>query len=346
MKNKILILVLCLLILSAFKINAHACSCGKFPFTDNYNMTDVIVFGKIINVEKRVTHEELPICKQARTDKYYRLESPNHSCHSPAWWKGDYYTVEVEQSWKLGNLKTIEVVIIPEDLCGMGFQVEKHYLIYLRQSKMGWSTGMCSGTHEAASKDIELAFLDAIESKSTTLETLRRMRDSLTHQQPIISASSPELSSIDTESEPILKALASQSNLWHERISLQLLQYLVGHNLSLEYLLLEKYRSILKTPPSLDQAKTKQIGMRNLLELALATSRMEEAQDIIYPGLLDQFASTTKKNDVFSMLALMEISSPHKVISRLREYRHQSSNHIVMKRAQDLLEYYRDYPKK
>jgi hypothetical protein len=346
MKNKITILVLCFLILGGLKNHAHACSCGRPPLVQNYNDADVIVFGTVTKVEERTRSEKLPNCDLLK-DEPDRLKSPFHSCQTPAWWKGHYYTVQVDQSWKLGNIKTLEVVHIPQSLCGISLGVKKKSLIYLYKSQIGWTSGVCSITRLPYSQIIEIIFLDAIENKSTTTQTLKRMADYLTpKKEQLENASVSPPPTINTESERVLQALSKNPKRFYKSKSLELLQYLVGHNLVLEYLLFEKFQSLPKPPPSADNVEKSQTGLRNILKLALATSRLEKTQDIIYPKLLDQFKNIKNEEEFIAFSALQQISNPNKVIPRLKKFLEAKNNFLLNRRARWLLKDFEARPPK
>ena len=302
--------------------------------------------GTITKIEQRTKNEKLLLCDLANSERH-RLQGEFHDCNDPAWWKGEYATIEVEKSWKQEGVASVEIVDFLGSECNWDFKVGNRYLAYLRKSSVGVSTGLCVGNREEKDFNLDLTYLDAIEKKNTPAETLQRIANYLNNNDasltPRTSDQAPPYKGI--EIQRILKTLSEKplplDRSSKEITALTLIKYLVGHNLPMEYLFHEEFRTLNQQEPSPALDGEPSSKLKRLIMFSLATSRLKDTQDNIYPALLKELGRGTDNEVMHVVYAFIEILNPGKVIPKLREYRKQAENQQLQRRAYNILNYYR-----
>ena len=323
---------------------AYACSCFDSKLPVNHYRADMVVLGTVTKIEQRTKNEKLPVCELAKEGNY-RFQGEFHSCKEPAWWKGEYVTIKVDQSWKQNDVTTVEVVDVLGSECNWDFKEGDRYLVYLRKSQIGFSTGLCLGNREEKNINLDLTYLDAIEKKNSPAETLQRIANFLYENDPSLSPLNPDQQapSKGIEIERILKTLSAKplpdDRSSKENTALTIIKYLVGHNLPMEYALHEEFRALSKQDHNFNNEANS--NLKRIILFSLATSRLKETQENIYPALLEELGKGTDHEVMHVVYAFTEILSPGKVIPKLREYRQQSENPQLQRRAQGILNYYR-----
>jgi hypothetical protein len=322
----------------------YACSCFDSKLPVNHYRADMVVLGTVTKIEQKTKNEKLPVCEFVK-EGTYRFQGEFHSCQEPAWWKGEYVSIKVDQSWKQKDVSTVEVVDILGSECNWEFKEGDRYLVYLRKSQVGISTGLCLGNREEKNINLDLAYLDAVEKKNSPAETLQRIANFLNNNDASLSPRHPDQQppSKGIEIERILKTLSAkplpEDRSSKENTALTIIKYLVGHNLPMEYTLHERFRALPKQDQALDKGSTNKL--KRILLFSLATSRLKETQEKIYPALLEELGKGTDQEVMHVVYAFIEILSPGKVTPKLREYLKQSKNPQLQRRAQSILNYYR-----
>ncbi|MGV7222338.1 MAG: hypothetical protein ACQ9MH_12510 [Nitrospinales bacterium] len=343
-KNALLFIFVLAFTLIFTTSDLYACSCFDSKLPVNHYRADMIVLGTVSKIEQRTKNEELPFCEFVK-EGTYRFQGEFHSCKEPAWWKGKYVTLKIDQSWKQKDVSSIEVVDVLGSECNWDFKEGDRYLVYLRKSQVGVSTGLCVGNREEKNINLDLVYLDTIEKKNSPAETLQRIANYLNENDASLNPSFPDQQppSKGIEIERILKTLSAkplpEDRSSKENTALTIIKYLVGHNLPMEYALHEEFRALSKKDQSLDKESSNQL--KRILLFSLATSRLKETQENIYPDLLEELAKGTDQEVMHVVYAFTELLSPGKVIPKLREYLKQSDNPQLQRRAQGILNYYR-----
>jgi hypothetical protein len=323
---------------------AQTCSCFDSKLPVNHYRSDLVVLGTVAKKEQRIKNEKLPVCDLATSERH-RLQGEFHDCKDPAWWKGEYTSIKVERSWKQKDLNSVEVVDFLGSECNWDFKEGDRYLVYLRQSPVGFSTGLCVGNRAEKNFNLDLTYLDAIEKKNTPAETLQRIANFLNNNEASLTlgASDQQSPSKGVELERILKTLSAkplpEDRASKENTALTIIKYLVGHNLPMEYSLHEEFRTLIMQEAISENEVDN--NLKRIILFSLATSRLKETQEKIYPALLEELGKGTDHEVMHVVYAFTEILSPGKVIPKLREYREQSENQQLKRRAHNILNYYR-----